>query len=195
MNSRWTQSLEGSRRRMAAEVYWKIRNSASCVREWMTLFYSGSRHEQRWKDLWLIAESTDLTLAQAYAQGGYPMVCGFLDTDDRLEHWMSRLAGEIAYLRTGEEAILEQLSTSQAPGESDLAPQWSLAGARDTAKALYLQKGRVNNASRGGGGQGSDDDNMGPKRRPRRRPKAPPATQTPKKEAGKAAGPKGQADH
>ena len=86
---------------MAPEVYWQCRTAAGSIREWLSLFYPGSRAEQRWVDLWGCAENVDLTLQMGYDScpdpaTGYAWVCNCLATDDRLEAWLSRLAGEIA---------------------------------------------------------------------------------------------------
>ena len=136
----------------------------------MSLFYAGDKTGRAWKDLWLVAESIELTLNDIHSRYGYAGVCSALDQDDRLEHWLSRVAGEQAYLKTGELAVMEEITTSKPPGQADLAPAWSMASAREAAKALYLQQGRVKaqQGGKGSTGQGSDDD--GPvRRRPRRR--------------------------
>jgi hypothetical protein len=144
------------RRRMAPEVYWQCRTAAGSIREWLSLFYPGSRAEQRWVDLWGCAENVDLTLQMGYDScpdpaAGYAWVCHSLATDDRLEAWLSRLAGEIAFIRTGEQAMLDEMQTSKPPGASHLAPEWALSSAREAARVQALQRARV----RGGGGDDS----------------------------------------
>ena len=146
---------------MAPEVYWQCRTAAGSIREWLSLFYPGSRAEQRWVDLWGCAENVDLTLQMGYDScpdpaTGYAWVCHSLATDDRLEAWLSRLAGEIAFIRTGEQAMLDEMQTSKPPGASHLAPEWALSSAREAARVQALQRARV----RGGGG-GADSSGHG----------------------------------
>ena len=147
-----------------------MRGSAGSCRQWLTAFYGGDRANQEWCDLWQAMESTDLTLEEAYQLGGYPAVCFALDHDDRLESWLTRVAAQITFLRTGERAMLVGLQSSKPPGYADLAPAWAVSAARDTAKALYQQCGRTKG---GRGGQESDDGTAGGGaaggRRPRRR--------------------------
>ena len=138
---------------MAPEVYWQCRTAAGSIREWLSLFYPGSRAEQRWVDLWGCGENVDLTLQMGYDScpdpaTGYAWVCHSLATDDRREAWLSRLAGEIAFIRTGEQAMLDEMQTSKPPGASNLAPDWALSSAREAARVQALQRARV----RGGGG-------------------------------------------
>jgi hypothetical protein len=129
---------------MSPEIYWKIRSSgADSCRQYMTLYYTGSRRNQEWNDLWLAVQSTDLRLTQGHAQGGFHEVCRLLAEDDCIEMWLTRVAAQISYLRTGEVQMLTQLQAGLAPGLGDLAPDWAVSGARDSAKALYMQQGRV----------------------------------------------------
>ena len=39
--------------------------------------------------------------------------------------------------------MLEQLQAGLPPGAADLGPEWAITGARDAAKALYQQAGRL----------------------------------------------------
>ena len=119
----------------------------------------------------MACESADLTLEEAHQLGGYQAVCFALESDDRLEAWLTRLAAQVAFLRTGERATLVQLQSSKPPGYSDLAPSWAVAAARDNAKALYQQRGRI---GKGGRANPDSDDGNGAGqaaagRRPRRR--------------------------
>ena len=150
---------------MALEIYWKIRGCSSSVREYMTQHYSGARAGQEWHDLWGLAASVDSTLEMAHRLGGYPSVCACLDQVDRVEHWLSRLGAQIAFLRSGDRSALANLQSGRAPGDSDIMPSWAIDAARSESEALYMQGGRV----KGVGGK-TDDDEAGGGRRPRRRP-------------------------
>ena len=41
-------------------------------------------------------------MEEVYAYHGYAGVCWALDEDDKLEHWVSRVAAEITYQITGD---------------------------------------------------------------------------------------------
>ena len=160
MAASWSSSLLGGKKRMAPEVYWQVRTAASSCRAWMSLYYKGAKNDQRWEDVWGVSESVDLTLQQIYDSYlpehhlAYQAVCHALLTDDRLENWLSRLAGEIAHQLTGEKALLDSMSTAKPPGATHLAPTWAVSDAMDTAKALALQRGRL----RSGGTHGANDE-------------------------------------
>jgi hypothetical protein len=183
-SARWASSMLSGRRRMAPEVYWQCRTAAGSIREWLSLFYPGARGEQRWVDLWGCAENIDLTLQMGYEgcggdAAGYAWVCNCLATDDRLEAWLSRLAGEIAYIRTGEKAMLDEMQTSKPPGASHLAPDWALSSAREAARVQAMQRVRVRGGGSGGGSgshgsdwaQQEDEGDGGAPRRRARRPR------------------------
>jgi len=70
---------------------------------------------------------------------------------------MTRLSAQITYLRTGERAMLTQLQSSRPPGSSDLAPEWAVSAARDCAKSLFQQVGRVRASGAPSAGGGNDD--------------------------------------
>ena len=166
-------------KRVAAEVYWNIRSSSPSVRQYLTLYYRGDKSSQLWHDLWLSGQSTDLHLEEVYEHYGYAGVCRALDEDDKLEHWLSRIAAEITYQITGDAMARLELQSGRAPGNAHILPGWAVQAARDTTKAVFQQAGRVRAMKGMGKGayvqDGSDDGADGaaqPKRRPRRRPKA-----------------------
>ena len=137
-------------------------------RQWLTAYYAGDKRTQEWKDLWVAGESIDLTLEQIHVVGGYAGVCAALESDDRLEAWLTRISAQVTYLLTGEKAMLDQLQSSQPPGAQDLAPSWAISAARDSAKALYQQQGRMSGRrTPGDGGGGGGQEGSG--RRARRR--------------------------
>ena len=109
----------------------------------MTHHYPGSRQGQEWHDLWNVASSIDMTLELAHRSGGCPGLCQALDADDRIEHWLSRIGAQVAYLRSGDRRVLDHLQSGRAPGDSELLPEWAIDGARSESKSLYLQQGRV----------------------------------------------------
>ena len=178
MSGRWTSALAPTRRRQAPEIYWQLRTAAESVRLWLTSYYTGSRTTQEWTDLWVAAESIDLTLQKAWQEAeratpgmGYQAVCYALGNDDRLESWCCRISAQITYLRTGEQEMLHQLQASRPPGSADLAPDWAVGGARDNARALFQQAGRA----RGGPAAmryNMDDEDAAAPRTPRRRRRA-----------------------
>jgi hypothetical protein len=126
-----------------------------------------------WTEMWMLAESIDLTLEQVHQTSGYSGVCKALELDDRLEHWLSRIGAEVAFTQTGDVAMRKELSTSKPPGEGHLLPEWAVAAARDTTKALFQQAGRQKGGRGKGRGKGAEygdgDDDAGAGRRPRRR--------------------------
>ena len=78
---------------IAPETYWSIRSMAPSVRQYLTLFYRGPKNTQEWNDMWVIGQSIDTTL-EAHQAHGYGGVTHCLDTDDRMERWLSRIGAE-----------------------------------------------------------------------------------------------------
>ena len=162
---------------MGPEIYWNIRASSPSVRQYLTLYFRGDRSSQSWHDVFTAGQSIDLSLEEIYRRDGYGGVCRALETDDKLEHWLTRVAAQITYQITGDSAMFRELQSSRAPGESHLLPSWALAAARDLGKAMFQQQGRVK-AFKGGGAQpqaiqSDGDGDGGSPRRPRRRPRNP----------------------
>ena len=113
-----------------------------------------------------MAESVDLTLEIAHRQGGYPSVCSALDTDDRLEHWLSHIGAQVGIVFTGDEAMRRALQTSKAPGDSHLLPSWALEEAQSTAKAEFKADQRIRaQAGRSGGAAVPGEQVAGARRR------------------------------
>ena len=167
-NPTWASVVPSSHKRVAAEVYWKMRASAPTVRQWMSAFYPGSKTEQLWADLYQVAQNVDLTLQMAWDTGGYAGVCTALESDDRVEVGLSRIGAEINYIRTGEKSMREALQAGMPPGFGDIMPAWAVESAQASSKALFQQRGRVCGRGRGSGMDGDSDDGGGG-RRPRRR--------------------------
>ena len=140
---RWAGVLAPTHRRVASETYWHMRSSAAGIREWLALHYTGSRRGQEWRDLWCTAESVDLTLDAAFRSHSDVGVQHMLDHDDRLEHWMSRIGAQVAWLKTGDATFLDLMQTSRPPGEGHVLPDWAVTAARDQGKSLFQQEGRV----------------------------------------------------
>ena len=61
--------------------------------------------DQRFCDLWLIAETTDLALHEAFITHGVQGVINLLKTSDVLEHNLCRLAADLGFSRTGDKRI------------------------------------------------------------------------------------------
>jgi hypothetical protein len=174
-------SLPAAYKRMAAEVYWSIRGTgASSVKEYMALYYPAERRVgQSYRDLWMAADSVDTTLHMAYIAYGYAGVQAALASDDRVENWLSRLAAQVAFNRSGDPAMLMDIQSGKPPGDSDIAPMWAITGARETARSAYVARQRA----RAGGGQGdgaaaaeltvTGDDTPGDTFRRRTRPPRP----------------------
>ena len=93
----------------------------------------------------------DLTLQQIYTscqpdhQKGYQAVCHALLTDDRLEDWLSKLAGELAYQVLGERALLDSMPTAQPPGVAQTAPTLAVSDTTVTAGAFARRCWRLRN--------------------------------------------------
>ena len=111
-------------------------SSSSCA-EYFSLHYRGDRAGQGYRDLWNIAQAADLTLKEAHRAYGFAGVMHALNTDDRMEHFMTRLGAEVAYTRTGDEGLRQQLQTGLPPGDAHITPGWALQGARETQNAEY----------------------------------------------------------
>ena len=147
----------------------------------MTLHYAGNKKEQLWIDLWVIAESIDLRLEQAYQEGtrlwnsGYQNVCWVLSTDDSVEHWLNRIAAQQAFQVTGDVKLMQTLQSSVAPGSHHLAPAWSVSAALEQNRQEYLQQGRVRGSTNSQAQDASGGQDDRPPRRPKRRPKNPSA--------------------
>ena len=108
----------------------------------------------------MIAENVDIEVDQAYRYGGVPWLNYSLNTSDTLEHGLSRIGAQIAYLRTGDNRMYAELTTSKPPGDSDVLPDWALAAARDQSKALFQQHQRA--AGKGGGENHKQQPNLVP---------------------------------
>ena len=153
LNGRWTQVLDPTRRKVAAEVYWRIRQSSSSVREYLSLHWKGNRDGETWLNCWGLAENVDITLQMAHNFGGLPAVFAALAGDDRLELWLGRLGAEAALIKTGDHDMYVELNPSKAPGDAHLLPDWSVQSARDLTKSISQQAARVK--ARPGGSSGS----------------------------------------
>ena len=138
-------------------------------REYFGTYYKGNKSGQEYKDLWNFALSTDLTLEQYYQAHGYNGVVWALNMDDRLEHWLSRLGGQVEFVRTGDRSMLDKIQTAVAPGDASLLPEWSVEHAHNIDKAEY--QAWLRHKNRGGGGGNNDDagGGGGKRRRPQRR--------------------------
>lgn len=95
-----------------------------------------------------------------------------MDIDDRLEHWLTRVAAEITFQITAEAAARWGIKTGRPHGDANLLPSWALQAASETTKQIFQQQGRVNaQRGRGRGGAAAADGQVGgaqPKRRARR---------------------------
>jgi len=142
----------------------------------MVVMYRGDKSGQEYKDLWNLAVSTDLTLEREYRDHGFQGVVWALNTDDRLEHWLSRLGAQVTFIRTGDRSVLNAVQSANAPGDGDLLPTWSLEAARAQNKSEFQARQRCS-AGRGAAASVSDtysggDGAASGERRPRRRAKA-----------------------
>ena len=131
---------------------------APSVRQYLTLFYRSPKNTQEWNDMWVIGQSIDTTLEAAHQAHGYFGVTHCLDTDDRMEHWLSRIGAEVAYQVTGDAAMKRELLSFRAPGNAHVLPTWAVSAARDLTKQQYLQAGRVASAKGAGRGAAQDED-------------------------------------
>ena len=131
------------RKRVAPETYWTLRRSAPTVRAWLSLFYPGDKTGTTWSQLWLAAEITDLELDRVHASHGFAGVEHLLRTSDTIEHSLSTIGAHIAYHRSGDRRMFDQLATATPPGASDVLPAWAITEARDAAKLTFQQDART----------------------------------------------------
>ena len=113
------------------------------MRNYMASHYPGASGDQQFQDLWALAELIDIRADAEYQAGGVPRLNWALQNDDSLEHMLSRIGGQVAYIRTGDRRVFHALSTSKPPGQSDIVPEWALSEARDHSKQLFNEEFRV----------------------------------------------------
>jgi hypothetical protein len=155
-------SIDPNRRRVAAEIYWSIRRQAVSIRNYMTQLYQGPKTGREFEDLWTAAEVVDLELDRAYRFGGLPCVNSTLASSDALEHHLSRIGAQIAFLRHRDPRMYRELITCRTPGSSDVIPEWRIREARDASKAEFQEEQRIRGGrpnpkaadDEGGGGAG-----------------------------------------
>ena len=82
---------------MGPEIYWNIRASSPSVRQYLTLYFRGDRASQSWHDVFTAGQSIEFSLEEIYRREGYSGICRALETDDKLEHWLTRVAAPITY--------------------------------------------------------------------------------------------------
>ena len=169
MSGRWVGSIDPGARRVAQSTYWRIRQSATSLKEYLTFYCKKPKKGQSWDDLWVIAENADATLLLAYQANGYYGVVHALNTDGRLEHALSRIGAEVALSVTGDYDMYRELQTGSAPGSQHVLPDWRITSARDLTRSLYLQRGRLAGGGRAGAGQGDNSDGEDETRPYRRR--------------------------
>ena len=161
------------RRRVGSEIYWTIRRSSSNVRAYLTSYFPGERTSKAFGDLWLVAEMIDIECDSAYRAGGMASLQCALAYSDTLEHCLSRLGAEVAFLLHKDPRMYQDLLTAKPPGQSDLMPDWAITSARDQSKAAFLEAGRVKGGNnKGGAVHESDEEGGAPRRRKRGVPKA-----------------------
>ena len=165
----WVGSIDPTACRVAQHTYWRIRQSATSLKEYLTFYYKKPKKGQSWDDLWVIAENADATLLLAYQTHGYYGVVYALDHDDRLEHALSRIGAEVALSVTGDYDMYRELQTGRAPGAQHVLPDWRVTAARDLTRSLYLQRGRLAGGGGARAGQGDDSDGEEDTRLSRRR--------------------------
>ena len=165
-SSRWAGSLPASRRRVAPETYWKIRDDCDNFRQFMAQHYKGKKEGQEYRDLYNTCVFIDTTIELAHRQGGYPGVLAALQTDDRLEVAIARIGAQVEFLRTGSRTMLRNLQAGGPPGDSSVLPDWNVQSARELEKQEFQQGQRLKQQ----GVFNASGENEG--RRPRRRPNA-----------------------
>ena len=135
-----------------------------CCRHYLGQHYPGEKHGARYQDLWLACESIDIMIHEAWLWQGTPGINYALETNDALEHLLSRLGAEINYQNNKDFTAYQDMLTSKPPGADDIAPSWKVQQSRDVSKTLYQQNVRNRKT---GGGQDSDDEDDGGRRRRR----------------------------
>ena len=161
---------------MAPETYWNIRQSADSVSFYVSHFMQPrtDREKAAYPDLWLLATSADLSLERAYGEHGCQGVLWALNSDESIEHWLSKIGAEIHARRTGDRSVVAHVATGKPPGEGDVLPQWSVENAHLLDKAEHLARRRhPTGGGRGtGAGTGTGTGGEAPEAR-RRRPGKP----------------------
>ena len=168
MQSGRGSSIAPGRQRLATETYWNLRRCALSVRHYLTQFYTGEKHGQRFDDLFLMAECVDIGTDAAYRRGGLPLLAYELATNDQLEHCLARIGGEVLLQRTGDYQAFQEVLTAAVPGRSNILPQWAVDHARDHSKLITAQRERVRRGGLGAEDR-SDDEEPAARRRTRNR--------------------------
>ena len=78
-----------------------------------------------------------------YRSAGKPGVDHLLLNNDAIEHALSRIGAQVAFLRSGDRRVYDALATSKPPGQSDIVPAWALEEARTHSTALWKQEQRT----------------------------------------------------
>ena len=147
-----------------------MRRSSTSVRAYLTSYFPGDKSAKSFGDLWLVGEMIDIECDLAYRRGGLEGLNFALWTSDTLEHCLSRIGAEVAFLLHKDPAMYKDMLTAKPPGQSDLMPAWAVAAARDSSKAAFQEARRV--AGNRQGHLSSSDDDQEKKGGARRRRKA-----------------------
>ena len=120
-------SLPPNHRMCASEIHWEIRPSSRNVRAYMTLWWPGNKNGPEYEDIRLVAAMVDIEAITVWREGGYPALQWKLDTLINLEHTLSNIYAELAYIHHKDRSQREFRPTSRAPGFGGLSPAWKLA--------------------------------------------------------------------
>jgi len=154
---------------VAADTYWQIRRGSQCTRAYIENNFAGDKGGPRYGDLWLVAESIDLLVHNAWLAGGLTGVNNALATNDALEHMLSRVGAEINYQITHDYEAYLSLLSSKPGGNTDILPTWAVTESRDRSHAMYRQKARQKKGGKKATLSSSSSDDPKPRRRRRKK--------------------------
>ena len=150
---RWASQLAPDLKRSALETYKHMRASGCLsVRDWIKEQYQGSKDSPVWTDLWSMAVSIDFSISEAMTRGGDMAVVHLLNSDDKIEVAMRRLASYVYVERTGDRTGgLRMLATPPPGARIDVAPSWLVEEATSHSKQEHQRGERVRASNRQGG--------------------------------------------
>ena len=144
---RWDSALPPDFKRAASEIYRSIRSSGNTsVRDFVNHSFAGDRTSHVWRDLWVLAQEVDVSLA-AVAPNGDGAIFHLLATSDTIEMSLRRIAAYIYEERTRDYVGAAHMQGIVPPGSKvDIAPTWVVGEATQHSKAELQRDERISAA-------------------------------------------------